>query len=181
MFRAVHRVLADPLRLRVLEALWVRSQSAKELARWVGVSPDRLYYHLRKLEAAGLVEVSGYRELGGGKVERVYSRVAVEPPAEETSPAERAHFLSQVLLTSRADITDACAAQERGADRRVHVVRSIVRLSREHVDEMRARFEEMTAAADDGPDDDGVLVSTLLTLVDLEDRDPAGAEGAHET
>jgi len=36
----------------LLECLWGRSQSAKELAEWAGMAPDRLYYHLAQLEEA---------------------------------------------------------------------------------------------------------------------------------
>ena len=69
--RSVHRALADPLRIRLLECLWGQPQSAKELAEWAGLPPDRLYYHLAQLEQAGLIEIAEYRRLQGGKVERV--------------------------------------------------------------------------------------------------------------
>ena len=81
-WRSVHRALADPLRIRLLEAMWFGPRSAKELAEAVGLPPDRLYYHLRQLEQAAVIEVSGYRPLPGGKVERLYQRAEAEPPAE---------------------------------------------------------------------------------------------------
>ena len=171
-FRSVHRALADPLRIRLLDALWPRPRSAKELGDWVGMPADRLYYHLRLLERAALIEVAEYRTLPGGKVERVYARVPVEPPAEEASPADTAHFLGQVLLTSRAEINDACAAQERGADRQVRLTRTGARLSRARLDELHARFEELAVAAREDPDEDGVRVSVVFALVDLQDRGP---------
>jgi DNA-binding transcriptional ArsR family regulator len=62
-FRSVHRALADPLRIRLLEALWFSPRSVKELAEAVRLPPDRLYYHLRQLEQAAIIEVSGYRPL----------------------------------------------------------------------------------------------------------------------
>ena len=70
----------------------VGPRSAKELAEAVGFPLDRLYYHLRQLEEAAAIEVSGYRPLPGGKVERLYQRAEAEPPAEESSPEEIATF-----------------------------------------------------------------------------------------
>src|ERR1700684_1449477 len=87
-FRSVHRALADPLRLRLLEALCFSPRSVKELAGAVELPPDRLYYHLRQLEQAAIIEVSGYRPLPGGKVERLYQRAEVEPPDEGAAPEE---------------------------------------------------------------------------------------------
>lgn len=166
----MHRALADPLRIRLLDALWVGPRSARELADRLDLPADRLYYHLKQLQKAGLVEVVEYRELAGGKVERVYARVQVEPPGEDTSPAEAAEFLGQVLQTSRMDITEAYGARERGADRQVMVTRSGVRLSKARLAELYARFEELAREARDDPDEDGVWSSVLFAVVDLQDR-----------
>src|SRR5215467_7552041 len=91
--RSVHRALADPLRIQLLECLWAQPQTAKELAASAGLPPDRLYYHLAQLEQARLIEVAEYRRLPGGKVERVYQPASVEPPGEEATPQEYAAFL----------------------------------------------------------------------------------------
>ena len=173
-FRSVHRVLADPLRIRLLDALWLGPQSAKELAEPAGVPVDRLYYHLKQLERAGLIEVVEYRELSGGKVERVYGRVRVEPPGDDATPAETAEFLGQVLHTSRMDIADAFAARERGAEREVMVTRTGVRLSRAHLAELNSRIEELAREARDNPDPNGVWSSVLFAIVDLRDRKTDG-------
>src|SRR5215472_12064875 len=95
--KSVHRALADPMRLRILESLWGRPQSAKELASWAGLPPDRLYYHLAQLEQAELIEIAEYRRLPGGKVERVYRPTPVEPPGDEATPRELADFLGAAL------------------------------------------------------------------------------------
>src|SRR5260370_15506988 len=110
--RSVHRALADPLRIRLLECLWGRPQSAKEHAESAGMAPDWLYYHLAQLEAARLIEIAEYRRLAGGKVERVYRPASVEPPGDEATPLEFADFLSAMLEATRADITAACVAKE---------------------------------------------------------------------
>src|SRR5215469_2776564 len=127
--RSVHRALADPMRVRLLECLWGRPQSAKELAEWAAMAPDRLYYHLAQLEQAGLIEIAEYRRLPGGKVERVYRPTPIEPPGEQATPLEFAEFLGVMLEATRADITAASVAKEAGQRREIMLTRATVRLS----------------------------------------------------
>ena len=127
--RSVHRALTDPMRIQLLECLWGRPQSAKELAAWAGLPPDRLYYHLAQLEQAGLIEIAEYRRLPGGKVERVYRPTPIEPPDDEATPLEYAEFLGAMLEATRADITAASIAKEAGERREITLLRTTVRLS----------------------------------------------------
>ncbi len=170
----VHRALADPLRIRLYELLVGRPQSAKELAKRVGMRPDRLYHHLGQLEEAKLIEVAEYRRLSGGKVERVYGPAAVEPAGDDASPAEVALFLNAVLETTRADVNAATLAQEAGEDRKIALGRTVLRLNRRHLDELRARLEAMLLEGRHRPDDDGVWTTVLWTVIDREDRRRAG-------
>ncbi len=57
-------VALEPLRSRLLAELQ-EPASAATLARQVGVSRQKINYHLRQLEAWGLVEVAGERQWGG--------------------------------------------------------------------------------------------------------------------
>jgi DNA-binding transcriptional ArsR family regulator len=171
----MHRALADPLRIRLLDALWVGPRSARELADRLDLPADRLYYHLKQLQRAGLIEVVEYRELAGGKVERVYGLVQVEPPGDNASPAEMADALGQMVQTTRMDITDWSAALERGAKRRVALTRTGFRLSEGHLTQLVARVQEMLREARDNEDEDGVWSSVLFVVVDRQDR-PASSE-----
>src|SRR5262249_62127159 len=85
-WHGVHKALADPLRIRLVEWLMDRPRSARELADCAGLPADRLYYHLGQLERAGLIEVAEYRRLARGKAERVYAPAEVEPPGDDASP-----------------------------------------------------------------------------------------------
>jgi DNA-binding transcriptional ArsR family regulator len=176
-FRSIHRVLGDPLRLRLLDALWVRPRSAKELAGWAGVPPDRLYYHLHQLERAGIVEVAGYRDLPGGKVERIYAVAGVEPPGDDASPEEVARFLGQALEATRADITQAYAAKSGGADREVMLYRGGARLSVERLRQLNDRFQELVKEAVENPDPNGIWTRIQFAFVDLQDRGTKPDEG----
>ena len=79
-WHGVHKALADPLRIQLVEWLMQRPRSARELADCAGLPADRLYYHLGQLEQAGLIEVAEYRRLARGKAERVYA-AAKRPPS----------------------------------------------------------------------------------------------------
>ena len=168
--RAVHRALADPLRIRLYELLVGRPQSAKELAARVGMRPDRLYHHLAQLEEGKLIEVSDYRRLPGGKVERVYAPATMEPSDGIPTPADVALLLSAALETTRADVNAATLAQEAGEDRRVGLGRTVVRLNERHLEELRSTLEALLAAAEQHPDDDGVWTTVVWTTVDRQDR-----------
>ena len=176
VWRSVHRALADPLRIRLLEALWFGPRSVKELAEAVRLPPDRLYYHLRQLEQAAVIEVSGYRPLPGGKVERLYRRAEAEPPAEESSPEEMATFSGAILDATKVDITAAHMAKADGQRREVALTRAALRLTdkglaelRQMLNDVRERFAGPEFA---GPEAEGTWVRVLVALVDLEERPP---------
>jgi DNA-binding transcriptional ArsR family regulator len=176
--RAVHRALADPLRIRLFELLAIQPRSARELAVLIGRQPNRLYHHLAQLESGGLIEVAEYRRVPGGKAERVYAPTAVEPPADAASPEEQLQFLAAVLEVTRADITAARQAGEAGERRNVVLMRSVVRVSEQRLDVLRAQIEDFVQAADERPDDDGAWTTVVFAAVDRQDRaarsSPAG-------
>jgi DNA-binding transcriptional ArsR family regulator len=66
---ATLRALAEPTRLAILSALlkppWPKIMSVKELAAELGMSPTRLYRHVRQLEEARLVKVAETRLVSG--------------------------------------------------------------------------------------------------------------------
>lgn len=171
-WRGVHKALADPLRIRLLEALWETPQSARELGERQALPADRLYYHLKQLEAAGLVEIAEYRPLARGKVERVYAPVVGEPPGDAATPAELAEFLGAMLDATRADVNAACRARQDGARREIDLQRGAVRLTDEALAELRGHIERLTAASADR-DAPGTWTRVLVALVDLQDRPPS--------
>jgi DNA-binding transcriptional ArsR family regulator len=55
-------LLASPIRQEIVDAVAALGEcSARELARELGVAPDALYYHLKKLVSAGLLASVGQR------------------------------------------------------------------------------------------------------------------------
>jgi len=175
-WRGVHRALGDPLRIRLFEALWHGPRSAKELSAEVGLPPDRLYYHLRQLEQAGIVEVAEYRPLPSGKAERVYRRVEAEPPGDASSPGEVAAFLASVLDVTKADIAAAFTAKEAGEHREVVVAQGPLWLTAEGLAEFQRVFKELYERFG-SPDPAGSQARALVALVDLEERPAPSSSG----
>lgn len=169
VWRGVHRALGDPLRIRLFEALLHGPRSAKELAAEVGLPPDRLYYHLRQLERAGIVAVAEYRPLPNGKVERVYRRAEAEPPGDASSPEETAAFLASVLDVTKADIASALTAKADGEQREVVVAQAPLWLTAEGLAEFHRLYEDLFARFG-APDPAGTRARVLVALTDLEER-----------
>jgi hypothetical protein len=61
-------------------------------------------------------------------------------------------------------------AQEAGEDRQVGLGRTVVRLNQRRLDELRATLEQLFAAAEQRPDDDGVWTTIMWVAVDRQDR-----------
>jgi DNA-binding transcriptional ArsR family regulator len=168
-WHGVHKALADPLRIRLLEWLFEAPRSARQLADCAGIPADRLYYHLGQLEQAGLIEVAEYRRLARGKVERIYAPAETEPPGDDASPEETAAFLGSVLEATAMDITAAYQARQAGRRREVGLHRGALRLTDQALAELRGNIEQLAARFAD-PGADGTWTRVVLALVDLQDR-----------
>jgi DNA-binding transcriptional ArsR family regulator len=171
-WHGVHKALADPLRIRLLEWLAEAPRSARQLADCAELPADRLYYHLGQLEQAGLIEVAEYRPLARGKVERVYAPAQTEPPGDDASPEETVAFLGSMLEATAMDIAAAYRARQAGHRREVDMHRGALRLTDEALAELRGHVEQLAARFAD-PAADGTWTGVLMTLVDLQDRPEA--------
>ena len=78
----VLRALAHPVRLKMMTLMWPGPLSAAELARELGISHALASQHLRKLDAAGLVELAEERRRRGGQ-ERRYRAVRGTPLSDQ--------------------------------------------------------------------------------------------------
>jgi DNA-binding transcriptional ArsR family regulator len=171
-WHGLHKALADPLRIRLLEWLFEAPRSARQLADCAGLPADRLYYHLGQLQHAGLIEVTEYRPLARGKVERVYAPAQTEPPGDDADPEETAALLGSMLQATAMDITAACRARKAGGRREIDLHLGTLRLTDEALAELRGHIEQLTARfADRGAD--GTVTRVVLALVDLQDRPDA--------
>ena len=119
------KVLASPLRMRILECLALDPLNAKTVAKMLEESQTKLYRHLKLLEKHGFVEVAETRLVSGIR-EKTYrlvkEAVVLDEPfaAEEADEAAGAigatlgslfrETLSEIqdgLVTGRIDLTDS--------------------------------------------------------------------------
>ncbi|HMQ33537.1 MAG TPA: helix-turn-helix domain-containing protein [Chloroflexaceae bacterium] len=110
------RVVADPLRLRLLALLRRAPATAKELAGGLDTPLKGLYYHLAILEEHELIRVHATRVVSG-IIEKQYAvtayRLSVDRALFNPEPTEGAGlevFLSFVLDHARAEILRSVAA-----------------------------------------------------------------------
>ncbi|WP_409494047.1 ArsR/SmtB family transcription factor [Amycolatopsis sp. cmx-11-12] len=92
------RVLAHPVRLRILSLLTGVAMSAAEAARELGETQANVSYHLRRLHEAGLLDVAEEVRIRGGLAKRY--RHDPESGARFTSANPREEHL---LLTAMAE------------------------------------------------------------------------------
>lgn len=168
-WHGVHKALADPLRLRLVDWLMERPRSARELAGVAGLPADRLYYHLGQLEQAGLIEITGYRRLAGGKAERVYAVAETEPPGDEASPEDHAAFLGSSLEATAMEVIAAFRAQQAGRRREVTLTRAALRLTDDALAELRACLADLAERYSERGEE-GTWTRLVLVLADLQDR-----------
>ncbi len=83
------RVLAHPLRMRILSLLTGTAMSAAEAARELGETQANISYHLRRLHEAGLLDVAEEVTIRGGRAKRYRHdpdsgrRMTTRNPAEQ--------------------------------------------------------------------------------------------------
>jgi DNA-binding transcriptional ArsR family regulator len=68
------KVLADPLRIRILEQL-CEERTTKQVAQRLGEKPTKLYHHVEALERVGLIALTRTRP-NRGTMEKYYQAVA---------------------------------------------------------------------------------------------------------
>ena len=81
------RVIAHPVRLRMLSILTGTAMSAADLARELGISHANASYHLRQLADAGEVVEAGERKIRGG-VAKLYRYPHEEQPTGPDATVE---------------------------------------------------------------------------------------------
>jgi DNA-binding transcriptional ArsR family regulator len=110
------KVLADPLRVRILEALGVE-RTTKQVAEEIGEKPTKLYHHVDALERVGLIKLTRTRR-NRGTLEKYYQVVALSfrpdsslfPQTGYTSTVME--VISNLLEKAESELQDlaACSA-----------------------------------------------------------------------
>src|SRR5262245_336642 len=116
------KVLADPLRIRVLEG-FCEERTTKQVAEFLGEKVTKLYHHVDALERVGLIKLSRTRQ-NRGTVEKYYVAVATTFRADsrafqpkkkmkggEKSTAMR-QMISTIFDTTSAELTSLAEQDE---------------------------------------------------------------------
>jgi len=176
------KVLADPLRLRMLEA-FCQERTTKQVADLLGEKPTKLYHHVEALERVGLIALARTRP-NRGTVEKYYLAVArtfradarAFRPGAGAGGEENAAFramIATIFDTTAAELA-SLADRAGGASRAVDALEEEallsfveVRASRAQLDELRSKLQEIlrSLAADDEAAGEGIAPEAYrLTL-----------------
>ena len=76
-FQMYFRALHCPIRWTIIRIIGDEEKSSGEILEGLkqigeGLARSSLYYHLSELEEAGIIELAGYREEGGGAPEKIW-------------------------------------------------------------------------------------------------------------
>lgn len=183
------RALSDPLRVRIREVLATGHRTVKQLGADLGIEPNRLYYHLRILEAADLITVAGTTATGR-MVEKVYASASGSYGSELSGedPIDKITFFHALLDATKADLTDVILEQGRQLEageppQTARLVKGILAAVPEDLNEFAARFDQLlqeyndraTAAAEAGRSEElRAFPFTFAVYERPQPGDPAG-------
>lgn len=179
------RVMSDPLRLRIVQAMSTDIEqpwTVKRLAGTLSLPPTKLYYHVNLLEQHGLIMVIG-TGIVSGIVESRYAIAArrfevdraVFAPAGSERTEVMGGLVTTIFDTTRDEVLDgvragriATADADRDPQRRLTISKSGVRLNPVRAAELRERIEAVIAAFDSDNDPDGINIAALVAIYPIE-------------
>ncbi|MBZ0296654.1 MAG: helix-turn-helix domain-containing protein [Anaerolineae bacterium] len=93
------KVLADPLRLRLIQALGDKPHTVKQISKLLSIPPNKLYYHVNLLEEHGIIRVVETR-IVSGIIEKIYLLTArtYSPAPGLLSPAAQENDSNLLLM-----------------------------------------------------------------------------------
>lgn len=174
------KVLADPLRIRVLEA-FCQERTTKQVADLLGEKPTKLYHHVAALERVGLIAFSRSRQ-NRGTVEKYYLAVArtfradsraFDPKGEGLSEKSAVRqMVSTIFDTTSAELASLMEGGEdamKGIEEEGIVSFLEIHASKEELKEVRDKLNEIVQslakdAEGRAPSDDAEQGRYRLTL-----------------
>lgn len=146
------KVLADPLRVRILEILCRREATTKQVADDLGETPTKLYHHVEALERVGLIRLTRTRPKRG-TLEKYFRAVALSFRADsglfggaETAPPDAPlPDVVRHILEQTGDELQRLVAGEGAAELPEVGVLGFceIHASQERIDMLRERLESL--------------------------------------
>jgi DNA-binding transcriptional ArsR family regulator len=153
------KVVADPLRLQILDLLRGEPQTVKQLNETLQIALSKLYYHVGLLEHHHLIRVTQTRMVSG-ILEKHYQATAYKlsvdhallssPLAASPATSGLDIFLSAVLDATKKDIQRSVQeglidlTDDARSEQQLYLGRCWARLSPRQVQHFRARLEALT-------------------------------------
>jgi len=150
------RVIADPIRLRILELLILEPQPVKRLAASLDMPQTKLYYHVNLLEEHGLIRVVSTRVVSGiiekqyGAVARSYRIYEALLSLSAAGAADTVDMMFSTMLDGlKDDLRRALASglidlrEDAPEEHKLTLIRMPVHLSPERAAELRARLKDL--------------------------------------
>ena len=173
------KLLADPMRFRILEAFSAAARTTKQVAERLGEPPTKLYHHVDLLARAGLITLVDTRQ-NRGTVEKYYRAVAREFVVDRKfleltkGPGAAAKGYAALFLSAfETSLAEARQAVDAGLIRPVEVGRNAFLYRKafaRHEDatkvlrEIRGLIKECQQSAPVRPDVDYGLVVALYPI-----------------
>lgn len=158
------RLLADPLKLRIIQSFAEGPKTTSDVARHLGENLTRLYRHVDALLDAGLIEITSERQKRG-TVERTFQAVARRFEVDHSLFAVDGGN-EAVRDIFRAGEDELMAALDGAHDNPEPLcMRLQIKASPEHLRQLRTRLEEWLAEAqdyDDGKRGEGAATAGAL-------------------
>ncbi len=155
--RETLKVIADPLRAQILEALAIEPLTVKQVADRLGLAPSKLYYHFNMLEKFGFIRVAETRQVAN-LLEKTFQATATQldiAPALMNTVTDEGkdsvyNLITSTLDTTREDMLRSLQARyhqiEQGAaetPRRVVINRDVRYIPDERAEEFAERVKAL--------------------------------------
>ena len=178
------RVMSDPLRLRILQAMAAdvaEPWTVKRLGAKVELPATKLYYHVNLLEKHGLIRVTG-TAIVSGIVESRYAIAARRFDVDRSVFATSTDagdaltgLINTIFDSSRDEVLAGLAAgristgQSDPADpRRLTLTKGGAKLSPANVALFRSRIQAVLAEIESDPEPDGLNLAVLVAVYPVE-------------
>ena len=169
------RLLADPLKLRLLQAFAESAKTTKEVAEELGESVTKLYRHVDALHDSGLLEVVEEKQKRG-TIERTFRAVAQRFEADhslfsDADSNEGRDVAREMLKVSEAEILNVLANARDDDEEQAIVMRIRGRATPEKIAELRATLREWLESVpnyDQEPAEDAREIGGLIAFYQID-------------
>ena len=143
------RLLADPIKLRILQEIALTPHTTKQVAEILGEKPTGLYRHVEALREGGLIELVEEKPKRG-TVEKYFLAVArrfeihrdLFAPANEEGTALLDELLGNTYSEMRSALGEIQAHPPKDKDLEPCLMKLSVRASEQDIKDLRARLLE---------------------------------------